>query len=89
MIDIVLTFVIVCLLLVVSYLIHEQRLERAKYLNAILSKKPEDMVHMTLADQTKIEVPKETEDPLHDVVDFNEASDEEFNKYIGVSNGKS
>ena len=82
--DVVLTIVILLETLLVAYLEREHRLERAKLLNALLSKKPEDMVNMTLADQTKIEVPKVDNNPTDDLIDINEASDEEFNRYVGV-----
>lgn len=90
MIDIVLTIVIALLIGYVAYLEREHRLEKAKLLNAILSRRPEDMVNMTLADQTTVQVPKvEADDSLKDLVDINDASDEEFYKHIGVPHGQS
>ena len=86
--DIVLTFVIVLLIGLVMYLIHDHRIERSKLINALLAKKPEDMVNMTLADQTKIEVPKQQQE-VEDLMDTADMSDEQFDKFIGIPHGKS
>jgi len=80
--DVVLCFVILLETGFVAYLIHEHRMERSKLINALLAKKPEDMVNMTLADQTKIEVPKPVQNEMEDLMDASEMSDEQFDKFI-------
>ena len=82
MVDVVLCIVIGLLMGLIAYLEWEHRQERSKLINALLAKKPEDMVNMTLADQTKIEVPKPVQNEMEDLMDASEMSDEQFDKFI-------
>ncbi len=79
--------VIIALLAYIGWQDYNHRKEQAKLLNALLAKKPEDMVNMTLADQTTIK-PTPPSEALQDVVDTSELSDEEFERFVGVPNGK-
>lgn len=58
---------------------HQNRIERAKMLNAIMSKSTEEMVNLELADKTKIETSPE---PEPDIVPTSAIPDDEYLEMI-------
>lgn len=75
-------FVIVALVALLGWDRHENRKERSKMLNAILSKNTEDQVHMDMADKTKIVMEDRKEQMEPDLVQESQLDDREFNKRI-------
>ena len=80
MIEIVLVVVIGLLIGLLAFVEYQNRIERAKFINALLAKNAQEMQGMDLADKTEIktEVPNKKEEfvPLEDL------SDEEFKKAV-------
>lgn len=67
-----LVLVIIALCALLAWKERENRLERAKMLNAIIAKTPEDAVNLNIADKTEVvvnEPPKEDYLPLDDLTD--------------------
>lgn len=81
MIEIVLVAVITLLCGLLGWQEYQNRKERAKMLNLLVAKNNQEAINLTLADQTKIEPPK-PDKTLQDIVDVNEASDDEFESMI-------
>lgn len=65
-----------------GWYIHQTNKEKAKLINALIAKKPEDMVHMTLADQTTIKPEVGSDIKDSDLVPMEQLSDEEFDNHI-------
>ena len=81
MIEIILGLIILFLLGVVVYERNENKKERSKLLNALMSRTPEQFRDLELAEKVKpIEASKKTEP---DFVAESELSDEEFKKLMG------
>ena len=80
MIEIVLVVVIGLLIGLLAFVEYQNRIERAKFINALLAKNAQEMQGMDLAYKTEIktEVPNKKEEfvPLEDL------SDEEFKKAV-------
>ena len=81
MIDILLFGMNVALLATFGWYVHESNKEKAKLVNALLSKSPQDMVNMTLADQTEIK-PQVGPDKDPDLIPMDQLTDEEFDNHI-------
>ncbi len=80
--------VIIALLALLGWEKYQNRLERNKFLNALLSKNANEMANLDMADKTKIEV-KPTE-PLAvppDLIPESDLPDEEFDKFVTNQNG--
>lgn len=84
MIDLVLVLVIAFLICLLGFVEYQNRKERAKMLNLIVSKDNKEAVNLQLADQTKIEPAQETEaeKQLKDIKALDELSDDEYDKFI-------
>ena len=75
--------VIIALLALLGWKEYQSRLERAKYLNAILGKNAHEIVSLNLSDKPR---EKETQ-PEEGPVAEHDLSDEEFEKVIKKANG--
>ena len=77
--EIVLSIVILILCGLLGWKEREARIERAKFINALLAKNAQDMVNLDLADKTQIkaEVPKQS-----DFVSPDNLSQEDWEKAI-------
>lgn len=74
--------VILILCLLIGWMEYNNRIERSKFINALIAKNSEEMVNMDLSDKTKVEVnvPKKQED----LIPLDSLSDEEFmEKVVG------
>ena len=65
---------------------YQNRLERAKLINAILGKNAQEIASMDLADKTKIDTKPEPLGTIYPQESEN-ISDEDFNKVIEKQNG--
>ena len=74
--------VIVALLIFIGWKEYQTRLERAKYLNAILGKNTQEIVSLNLSDK-----PSEPEPVVESPVAENDLPDEDFLKQIKKTNG--
>lgn len=72
--------VIIAILVLFGWYIRESNKDKTKLLNGILAKSPQDMVNMTLADNTIIEPEVNKPDP--DLMNMETLSDEEFDAHI-------
>ena len=80
MIEIILGLIILVLLGVVVYERYENKKERSKLLNALISKTPEQFRDLELAEKVKpIEVPKKTEPEF---IAESELTDEKFKELM-------
>ena len=79
---IVLCVVIALLLGVLAFVEYQNRLERQKFINALISKNATEMANLDLADKTEIkaEVPKQPE-----LIPMDDLSDKEFDKAVGIN----
>lgn len=78
MIEILLTIIILGLIGAFAFYVHESNKEKAKLVNALIAKEPQDLINMTLADQTTIK--PEVSQP--DIMPFDQLGDEEFDQHI-------
>jgi len=82
MTDIILLLVIALLLFYIAWDKYETRKQQNKLINAIISKNANELAATDLADNTKIELPK-NEEP--DLVPFEGLSEDEFDEHIKES----
>ncbi len=75
MIEIVLLLVIFSLVGLIGFMDYNNRKERAKFLNALMSKNNQEFVNAELTDKTKIEIDKPVP---QDIVPLESVTDEEF-----------
>ena len=68
------------LIVAFGFYVKEHNQEKARLINAILSKDSQDYVQRTLAENTKIEPEINKKDP--DLVPFEQLNDEQFDKHI-------
>lgn len=74
-------FTIVALTGLLAWERYQNRKERGKLINAIMSKNAQELTNLEIADKTKIEL-KDSEQDEPDLIPFDRASDEVFNKLI-------
>lgn len=80
MTEIILGLIIVALIVFIAFERHVTRIERSKLVNAIVAKNATELANLDMADQTKINVNKET--PQDDFVDTDDMSDEAHLRYV-------
>jgi hypothetical protein len=77
----ILTLVIIVLCILIGWMEYNNRLERSKFLNALISKNIQDVINLELTDKTKPIDPKNQ--PRGDeLVSMDDLDDEEFMKAI-------
>ena len=79
MTEIVLIIVIIVLCGLLGWEKRENKLERSKFINAILAKNASELANLEFVDKSKPEDTKPTEDPLVATAQMDE---EEFDKHI-------
>ena len=80
MIEIAFTIIIVTLIIAFALYVKESNGEKAKLINALIAKTPEQARDLTLADKVRIEVPQSETPP--DIVPLDSLSDEEFDEHV-------
>lgn len=79
MIEIALTIVAIAQSGLLWYVLNSQKEERAKLVNAILSKNAEEMVTLEAMDKTK---PRKTTSPEDTLIPIENLSDADFKKFV-------
>lgn len=74
--------VIIALVALLGWDKYQNRKERAKFLNAIMSKNAQDMVNLDLADKTDIKASAPPQAVAPDLIPEEQISDEDFEKYV-------
>lgn len=78
---------IIALLGLLGWEKYQNRLERNKYLNAILSKDAQEMANLDMADKTKIEVKDSPKSEFPDLIPEEELNQEDFDKFVLKKDG--
>lgn len=78
--EVLFTVIIFAILLAFGWYVRESNREKSKLINGILAKSSQDMVNMTLADQTEIKPEVNKLDP--DLVSMDQLDDEGFDQHI-------
>lgn len=84
MIDLILTGIIIALIVGFGWHMRESAKAQNKLINALLSKTPQDLTNLTLADHTTIKPEVTKADP--DLVPTDQMTDDEFMDHIHAQN---
>lgn len=79
---VVLCLVIASLIGVLAFVEYQNRLERAKFINALIAKNAYEAANLDMADKTEIKVEKPKEP---DLIPVDDLSDEEFKRAVGLN----